>query len=91
MLISELEPGDMLENNLSHEMYVFIGVFHPHPIFGEEMSLVIWYKWIGRGKYVMDALSPSVDIPFQPVRMTDDRRRFFLQQALQTYVQQGGG
>lgn len=91
MLISELEPGDMVENDLSHERYVFIAGIYPHPIFGEGMTLVIWYKWVGRGKYVMDALSPSQEISFQPIEMSVDRRRFFLQQALMTYAQQGGG
>jgi hypothetical protein len=58
--LRELIPGDILQNEVDGDKYVFIGMMD-HPLY-PELQLVLWWKW--EKGYVLDALSPAMRLPF---------------------------
>lgn len=87
MKVRDLIPGDVLEHEGDHSLFVFIGTTD-HPLF-PKMKMVIWWQW-NRG-YVLDALDERQELPFIKMQRYPDKAgaEQVLRLALLTWQQSG--
>jgi hypothetical protein len=87
MKVSDLIPGDVLEHEGDHSLFVFVSKTD-HPLF-PNMQMVIWWQW-NRG-YVLDALSIHQELPFTSLSRYPDKadKDQVLRMALLTWQQSG--